>query len=172
MLYKNAFDQLQIVLNEVGQIKANLQKAYDHKVQKDYEACLWMLRNTLEGICKNIYSNEISSDTNGLELRQIIKKLEEGNKIPYNILPHIRTVQTFGNFGSHSDNNEKRELTEKMIQPPITSMEVVLVWFTSEYHGIPEKHSNDAATAFNLLGLFYPIEIIKLVFPGLGKIIS
>ena len=68
MLYKNAIEQLQNVLTEIGQIKANLQKAYDHKKQKDYEACLWMLRNTLEGICKNIYANEFSKATNGLEL--------------------------------------------------------------------------------------------------------
>jgi len=169
MLYKNAFEQLQNVLTEIGEIKADLQKAYDHKKQEDYEACLWMLRNTLEGICKNIYANEFTTTINGLELRQLIRKLEETNKIPGNILPHVRTVQTFGNYGSHPDNTKKRELNEKMVQPPITSMEVIMAWFINEYHCLPEHNSKDSASDFNLLN-YIPLGITKAALLAFIKI--
>lgn len=134
MLYKSAYEQLQTVTNEIELIKTSLQKAYYHKKQKDFEACLWMLRNTLEAICKNLYVNEISTEVTGLELRQLIKKLEEGEKIPRNILPHVRTIQTFGNYGSHTENLGNKGLNDEMINPAITCMEIVYNWFINEYH--------------------------------------
>ena len=142
MLYKNVFEQLQKISDEINLIKDNLHKAYVLREKKEYEACLWMLRNTLELICKNIYANTQSFESNDLELRHIIKKLEENGIIPRSILPHIRTVQTFGNYGSHTEIKDVNVLNEKMIQPPIMSTEIIFSWFVNEYHCFREKKSD------------------------------
>lgn len=142
MIYKSAFEKLQAVTDEIEQIKTTLEKAYYHKKQQDYEACLWMLRNTLEAICKNLYVNEISPDVNGLELRQLIKKLEENEKIPRDILPHVRTIQTFGNYGSHTENLGNKGLTEEKIKPAIACMEIFYNWFINQYHGFTEENKS------------------------------
>lgn len=138
MLYKNGFEQLQKITDEIKHINDSLQKAYSHKDKQDYETCLWTLRNTLEAICKNVYMNEISTDVKDIELRIVIKKLDENDKIPHHILPHIRNVQTFGNHGSHPPKHDDVPLTEKMIQPAIASMEIVNEWFVNVYHGVPK----------------------------------
>jgi hypothetical protein len=154
MLYQNANEHLCKITGEINQIEAILKKAYFHIDQNDYEACLWMLRNTLEAVCKNIFVNEISSETNGIELRQIIKKLEEGDKVPRNILPHIRTVQTFGNFGSHTKGLSADELNEKMIQPPISSMEIIYRWFVNDYHGFDFYDTDNRVKSLSTLVMY------------------
>ncbi|MCE1168215.1 MAG: DUF4145 domain-containing protein [Sphingobacteriia bacterium] len=172
MVYKDAYKQLEIVLQEIAQIKTIYQRACEKKNTKDFDGCLWTLRNTLEGICKNIYQNEFNIKTDGLDLRNIIKKLEEEKKIPKNIMPHVRTIQTFGNFGSHNSDSSTGKLNEKMIQPPLTSMEVFLNWFISEYHEVPEKPQKASSKQTNILDYIFPTELLKSIYSSIEKIFS
>ena len=139
MLYKSAYNQVQEISAEIEQIKRLLEKAYYYKDQKDFNACLWMLRNTLEAICKNIYKIEISPDINDIELRNIIKKIDIEGKVPKNILLQIRNVQNFGNYGAHNENDGNNKLSDVDINPPLLSMDIVFKWFINEYHGISEE---------------------------------
>lgn len=139
-LFINVKEELHQIEKEISKVSSNLTKAHRLKDQKEYQATLWMLRNTLEGICKNLYLNEISSNIPALELRQLIKELEELSIIPPHILPHIRSVQTFGNYGSHTRDGYEENLEEVHILPALSSMDIIFNWFTKTYHGYnPEQ---------------------------------
>jgi hypothetical protein len=139
MIYDKARKITENILAEIDLIDSSYGKAVYHREKKDYEVSLWMLRNTLELICKNIYVNEISLEIEGVELRTLIKRIEEKGIIPKSIMPHLRAVQTFGNFGAHPENKGESGLNDVMLQPPFQNMEIILDWFKKEYQGLTEE---------------------------------
>lgn len=105
----------------------------------DPEASLWMARKTAEALCRRIFEQEISSNTNtATTLDKFIELLGKQNILPQYVIIPLRTIQSYGNYGTHDQGKEGNIITTEYAQPCIQALTIIMKWYLSEYHHIQE----------------------------------
>ncbi|MEE2828931.1 MAG: tetratricopeptide repeat protein, partial [Myxococcota bacterium] len=98
-------------------------------------------RKTAEAICKQVYrayaeahpeSKEFKHPPDKQMLNDLIARLERVSRFPLVVSTAIRTIQAFGNIGSHDQGAEADHVTTEAIQPAIAALETVVRWFCTE----------------------------------------
>ncbi|MCP4753068.1 MAG: DUF4145 domain-containing protein [Proteobacteria bacterium] len=105
------------------------------KAEKPEEA-LWRSRRTAEAICQQIFKTEISDKIGKMTLENYISTFSNKKAIPGRILIPLRTIQSYGNFGTHYQDEE--EISSDYVKPCLESLGFLVKWFFSDYHNIPQ----------------------------------
>lgn len=135
MKYKELLQHFDKTRTAIKLIDSKYGEANDDRIMGKYNNSLWNLRNTLELVLKNIYTNSINESLPETGLKNIIKEIQSTKTIPDTLIPSVRTVQSFGNQGAHTDGNGVSDFTHEKVNPAFLSMELILNWFKYEYHG-------------------------------------
>jgi curli biogenesis system outer membrane secretion channel CsgG len=68
-----------------------------------------------------------------MTLQPLIEKLTQLDAFPEHILVSLRTIQGFGNLGSHHQPGEPAEITPEFAQPCLAALGTVVQWYFKEY---------------------------------------
>ena len=120
----------------------------------DPEVSLFQARKSAEAICKSIYIKEglhkqKEKQLSKLMLNDIIQLLERNNVLPDYIKINLRTIQAFGNYGSHYQPEENGVITAEYIKPCLLGLATVFNWYVKEYYDnrdfelLVDKESNN-----------------------------
>jgi len=91
-------------------------------------------RKAAESICKSIWVQETGEPFQGKSMLDgMIAKLEKANYMPKKIAVSIRTIQHFGNIGSHDHSDDKTVLTSLDITPCLQALGNVTKWYCEKY---------------------------------------
>jgi tetratricopeptide (TPR) repeat protein len=136
---------------EHNRIAGNFQKAREYATT-DPEVSLSVARKVAEAICKhayNAYAAEHPDDTNFKKpaekqmLNDLVARLERVKAFPLVVSTGIRTIQAFGNIGSHDQGDEADHVTSESIQACISGLESVVRWFWRD-QGLPMELLGEA----------------------------
>ena len=108
--------------------------SYQHS---DPEAALWMARKATEAICRQIFAKEISPNIGNATLEELLTQLSKRKAIPKGIEIPIRTIQQYGNFGTHDQGHDNIAITQEFAEPCLKSLSTVVDWYFNEYLGQP-----------------------------------
>lgn len=100
----------------------------------DPEVALILSRKTTEAICKYVYSTKVSSQPNTMMLEALLTDLAKSRVVPRSILLPMRTVQSYGNYGGHDQEDEYGELDSSYAMPCINALETIMEWFERDNH--------------------------------------
>ncbi len=176
---------------KVTHLSKMLVKSFGYADQ-DPDTFLQNARKTTEAICKFIYSKEIGELKNKkMMLNDLSRALTQQKVIPNKIAILIGTIQTYGNYGAHAQ-EDLSEATREWIAPCQTALANLTNWFFLEYlngdvpqelltpvndfkehqttsKAIPTNHSSKAQpkqnnTKYILLGLIGIAIIVGTIF--------
>lgn len=120
---------LEARLNKVKQL-------YDKTVSysdTDPIVSLQQARLAAEAICKQVLSYENGSEIGNMMLEQMIASIMSKNIIPKKMVLHVKSIQHFGNYGSHYQTDEVDEISSDFIQPCLNSLSILVNWYFNEY---------------------------------------
>ena len=110
------------------------EKALAYYSVHDPEAALWMARKTVEAICRKIFEQHISSNTNNTtKLDKYIELLSKENILPQYIIIPLRTIQYYGNYGTHAQGDDSIALTNEYAEPCIQALKTIIKWYRTDY---------------------------------------
>ena len=132
---KQCIDYLEAEVKRVRKLYEKTLKYQD----LDPEVSLLQARKSAEAICKSIYVKEGLHKKQGkplskLMLNEVIQSLERNNILPDYIKINLRTIQAFGNYGSHYQPEENGIITADYIKPCLLSLATVFNWYVKEYY--------------------------------------
>lgn len=117
---------------KVSHLSKMLVKSFGYADQ-DPDTFLQNARKTTEAICKFIYTKEIGEIKNKkMMLNDLSRALTTEKVIPNKIAILIGTIQTYGNYGSHAQ-EDFSEATREWIAPCQTALASLTNWFFLEY---------------------------------------
>jgi len=116
---------------ELKRIKSLYDQTLTYK-DTDPRTFLMHARLAAEAICKNIFITKISSNPGNLMLDGLLEKLNAASVLPKRIALPLRTIQAYGNFGSH-DQPEQEVITPEYIRPCLEAFVIVARWYFTEY---------------------------------------
>lgn len=119
---------------EVNHIKSYYQRTLSYQYS-DPEAALWMARKATEAICRQIFVREISPNLGTITLEELLVQLTKRRLIPKGIEVPIRTIQQYGNFGTHDQGHDNIAITREFAEPCLKSLSTVVDWYFNEYIG-------------------------------------
>lgn len=123
--------------DELARIKNLYGKALSYQ-NIDPEVALWQARKSAEAVCKQIYLLEGVADNNKpvskMMLNDLVQVLARSEALPTHIIISLRTIQDFGNFGTHDQGQENAYITEDYIKPCLQSLATVVEWYFNKYH--------------------------------------
>jgi len=99
--------------------------------KRDPEVSLVLARKTTEAICKFVYYTHVSDKPNSLMLEKLLDIFSKDRIIPRKILTPMRTVQSFGNFCAHDQEDEYEDIDETYALPCLNALEIIMKWFQS-----------------------------------------
>jgi hypothetical protein len=99
--------------------------------RRDSEVALVLARKTTEAICKFVYYTHVSDKPNSLTLENLLAAFSKDRIIPKKILTPMRTVQSYGNFGAHDQEDEYEDIDETYALPCLSALETIMKWFQS-----------------------------------------
>ena len=105
-------------------------RVYEYR-NNDPEAALNNARKCAEVIVK-VLSFQINPKRPSSTLDNLdndIKELYKKNVISKLNSQHLRTIQSYGNFGSHDQGDESQELNAEMIEPCIAALNSLIEWW-------------------------------------------
>ncbi|MBI2486237.1 MAG: DUF4145 domain-containing protein [Deltaproteobacteria bacterium] len=105
----------------------------------DPEVSLMLARKTAEGICRYMFSQTVSSNPGEIMLEKLIEKFTTDKLVPKRILTALRTIQQYGNYGAHDQEDSDSPISEDDAQPCIMALDSVYYWFLKEYIGVNPK---------------------------------
>ena len=108
--------------------------SYQHS---DPEAALWMARKATEAICRQIFVREVSPNIGNATLEELLVQLNKRKIIPKGIEVPIRTIQQYGNLGTHDQGVDNITITREYAEPCLKSLSTVVDWYFNEYLGQP-----------------------------------
>ncbi len=117
-----------------------LKEEYERAISDQYQdptVSLWRARRIAESICKQIYAQDISLPPERLMLAEAINELEKAKIVPMPIIIPLRTIQHYGNLGSHDQGKESNYITPEYAQSCLSSLATVVNWYLKTYH--PEE---------------------------------
>lgn len=117
---------------KVSHLSKMLVKSFGYADQ-DPDTFLQNARKTTEAICKFIYTKEIGELNNKkMMLNDLSRALNTQKVIPGKISILIGTIQTYGNYGAHAQ-EDFSEATREWIAPCQTALANLTNWFFLEY---------------------------------------
>ena len=117
---------------KVSHLSKMLVKSFGY-ADEDPDTFLQNARKTTEAICKFIYTKEIGELKNKkMMLNDLSRALTTQKVIPNKIAILIGTIQTYGNYGSHAQ-DDFSEATREWIAPCQTALANLTNWFFLEY---------------------------------------
>jgi len=117
---------------KVTHLSKMLVKSFGY-ADEDPDTFLQNARKTTEAICKFIYTKEIGELKNKkMMLNDLSRALTTQKVIPNKIAILIGTIQTYGNYGSHAQ-DDFSETTREWIAPCQTALANLTNWFFLEY---------------------------------------
>lgn len=126
---------------EIDRLKYLLQKAIKYS-EADPEVFLGQARKTTEAICLAIHRRE-SKLRKGLPairkratLDDMIQILVSNDLIPKHMVIHLRTIQSFGNYGAH-EQSDWVEISCDYIKPCLLALTTFTYWYFNDYLGRP-----------------------------------
>jgi hypothetical protein len=108
---------------------------YLNSVNSDPQSSCNQARKAIEAICKELYNSRGVEPANkrpadSFELDELIRVLDNSKVIPRSISIQIKTIQSFGNFGSHDQGKEGIDFTPAMAEPCINALDIVVDWYS------------------------------------------
>lgn len=152
--------------------------------KRDPEVALVLARKTTEAICKFVYYTHVSNKPNSLTLEKLLATFSNDGIVPRKILIPMRTVQSYGNFGAHDQEDEYEDIDETYALPCLHALETIIKWFqgmnmdieraftTSVYDFELSKRTIEILQKANLTSLAelcLKVEVELLQYRGLGK---
>ncbi len=119
---------------ELNHIRNYYQRTLSYQ-HSDPEAALWMARKATEAICRQIFVKEISPNIGTITLEELLVQLSKKRLIPKGIEVPIRTIQQYGNFGTHDQGHDNITITQEFAEPCLKSLSTVVDWYFNEYLG-------------------------------------
>lgn len=116
---------------EMKRIKSLYDQTLTYK-DTDPRTFLMHARLAAEAICKNIFMSKVSPNPGNLMLDGLLEKLNAASVLPKRIALPLRTIQAYGNFGSH-DQPEQEVITPEYIRPCLEAFVIVARWYFTEY---------------------------------------
>lgn len=124
--------QVEQLEDKVSHLSKMLVKSFGYADQ-DPDTFLQNARKTTEAICKFIYSKEIGEiKSKKMMLNDLSRALTTQKAIPNKIAILIGTIQTYGNYGAHAQ-EDFSEATREWIAPCQTALASLTNWFFLEY---------------------------------------
>ncbi len=118
--------------NKITYLSKLLAKSFTY-AQDDPDTFLQNARRTTEAICKFIYQKEIGEEPKKkMMLSDLARELYNKKTIPERIGILIGTIQTYGNYGAHAQ-EDFSESTREWIAPCQTALANLSNWFFLEY---------------------------------------
>ncbi len=99
---------------------------------RDPEVALILARKATEAICKFIYSTGISSKPNTLMLEGLLSQFAKERTVPRKILTPMKTVQSYGNYAGHDQEDEYTEIDGNYALPCVHALDAIMDWFQQE----------------------------------------
>jgi adenylylsulfate kinase-like enzyme len=101
-------------------------------IHKDPNASLNKARQLAESICKSIFRQNIGVPSSSIMLDKLIEQLGKENLLPNKILAPLRTIQNYGSFGSHFQ-EDTQSISDTYAQPCLLALVQVMEWYFTEY---------------------------------------
>ena len=170
-----------------GEAYLNIRRLYKKTAfyaRRDPEVALVLARKTTEAICKFVYSTYVSDKPNSLMLENLLSVFAKDKIIPRKILTPMRTVQFYGNFGAHDQEDEYEDIDVTYALPCFHALDTIMKWFrkintdieralaTSVYDVGLSKRTVEILRKANLTSLAelcLKIETELLKYRGLGR---
>jgi ABC-type sugar transport system substrate-binding protein len=140
-LQGSAEERIEHLEREIHRLHVVLRKAVSYS-EADPEVFLGQARKAAEAICRVIHDRERTRRKGVPELRKrsqlddMIQLLATHDLVPKHMLLHLRTIQGFGNYGSH-DQSDGFEVSSDFIQPCLLALTTFTYWYFTEYLGRP-----------------------------------
>lgn len=122
---------------ELESIKQYYEKSVSYSQNNDPAAALWMARKAAEAICSELFRTTIGKPPKNASLDILIDKLVNQDAIPKKIQVPLRTIQTYGNFGTHHQRESTEPITPEYAQPCLQALATVVRWYFDEHGGQP-----------------------------------
>jgi len=108
----------------------------------DPETALMNARKAAEAVCSRVFEHKVGKPPKSMTLQPLIERLTQLDAVPEQILIALRTIQNYGNFGSHHQTGEPQPITPEFAQPCLQSLGTVVRWYCEDF----EQADREAAT--------------------------
>ncbi len=96
-------------------------------------------RKAAEAICKDLIEESYQCDTSGKlkpskgfnSLEDMLKEVIRRRLTPSHIDKYLGSIQSFGNFASHDQDDDPESITREMAQSILSHLEAVITWHNS-----------------------------------------
>ncbi len=115
---------------------AGIRRLYEKTLSysdSDPETALMNARKAAEAVCSQVFEHKVGKPPKSMTLQPLIEKLTQLDAFPEHILVSLRTIQGFGNLGSHHQPGEPAEITPEFAQPCLAALGTVVQWYFKEY---------------------------------------
>lgn len=122
--------------NEAQRVKRLYHRTMRY-IRSDPETALIMSRKSIEAMCRQIYRHKFSGiskkPVEKLTLDEILSRITNEGVIPRRIIIALRTVQNYGNFGSHEQDVCSDRIDNEFVKPCLYSLAMAVNWYFGEY---------------------------------------
>lgn len=133
--------------SEVAVIRRLYQKTLDYR-DSDPETALMNARKAAEAICSRVFEHKVGKQPKTMTLQPLIERLAQLDALPEHILVALRTIQGYGNLGSHHQPGESEKITPEFAQPCLQALGTVVQWYFQMFgHEATHDHVSDGPTA-------------------------
>ncbi len=98
------------------------------------QAVLGQARRAAEAICRRVFAQEIGQPGT-MTLEELIETLQAKQIIPPHVVMSLRTIQSYGNFALHPE-EELIELPGEWGAPGLYALAHVTNWYVADYPGV------------------------------------
>jgi len=131
MSESNKDQQIESLEEKVTHLSRMLVKSFGYADQ-DPDTFLQNARRTTEAICRFMYTKELGEPKGKMMLNDYGRELLQKKIIPDKIGILIGTIQTYGNYAAHAQ-DDLSEATREWIAPCQTALASLTNWFFLEY---------------------------------------
>ena len=131
MSESNKDQQIESLEEKVTHLSRMLVKSFGYADQ-DPDTFLQNARRTTEAICRFMYTKELGEPKGKMMLNDYSRELLQKKIIPDKIGILIGTIQTYGNYAAHAQ-DDLSEATREWIAPCQTALASLTNWFFLEY---------------------------------------
>jgi TolB-like protein len=118
--------------SEVAGIRRLYDKTLDYS-KTDPETALMNARKAAEAVCSRVFEHKVGKPPKSMTLQPLIERLTQLDAVPEQILIALRTIQNYGNFGSHHQTGEPQPITPEFAQPCLQSLGTVVRWYCEDF---------------------------------------
>lgn len=122
------------IAKALNRIEQYYRRTLSYYAANDPEASLWMARKTAEAMCRQIFERNVSPNAEKLTLDKFIELLNKHNALPRYIEIPLRTIQSYGNYGTHDQGEDTEIITKWYVQPCLHALASIIEWYFSTYH--------------------------------------